>query len=129
MAAVLPPLIAAGGFGLYFLTSFRLARYRRVPWEFLAVVAAGAALGVYRLVAAPGAGTAIGAGLALGILAFACWFLFSFSMYGPREDRPHVGERFPDFTLPASDRSTFSPPGARRRPPLRLSHRGARGPV
>jgi len=36
MAAVLPPLIAAGGFGLYFLTSFRLARYRRVPWEFLA---------------------------------------------------------------------------------------------
>ena len=67
MAAVLPPLIAAGGFGLYFLTSFRLARYRRVPWEFLAVVAAGAALGVYRLVAAPGAGTAIGAGLALGL--------------------------------------------------------------
>src|SRR5207237_618932 len=30
MAAVLPPLIAAGGFGLYFLTSFRLARYRRI---------------------------------------------------------------------------------------------------
>ena len=29
MAAVLPPLIAAGSFGLYFLTSFRLARYRR----------------------------------------------------------------------------------------------------
>ena len=124
MAAVLPPLIAAGGFGLYFLTSFRLARYRRVPWEFLAVVAAGAALGVYRLVAAPGAGTAIGAGLALGILAFACWFLFSFSMYGPREDRPRVGERFPDFALPASDGSTFSLAAARGRRLLVLCYRG-----
>src|SRR5947207_7721809 len=103
MAAVLPPLIAAGGFGLYFLTSFRLARYRRVPWEFLAVVAAGAALGVYRLVAAPGAGTAIGAGLALGILAFACWVLFSFSMYGPREGRPHVRRHLPGLAPAAPD--------------------------
>src|SRR2546428_45280 len=61
MAAVLPPLIAAGGFGLYFLTSFRLARYRRVPWEFLAVVAAGAALGGYRLPPPPRAAARAGA--------------------------------------------------------------------
>ena len=124
MAALLPPLVAAGAFGLYFLTSFRLARYRRVPWEFLAVMAAGAGLGIYQLLTAPGAGTAIGAALAAGILAFACWFLFSFSMYRPREDRPRVGERFPDFTLPASDGSTFRLADARGRRLLVLCYRG-----
>jgi len=55
---------------------------------------------------------------------FACWFLFSFSMYGPREDRPRVGERFPDFTLPASDGSTFSLAAARGRRLLVLCYRG-----
>src|SRR5438094_206750 len=112
MAAVLPPLIAAGGFGLYFLTSFRLARYRRVPWEFLAVVAAGAALGVYRLVAAPGAGTAIGAALALGILAFACWF----SSPSRCTARPRTGRA----SASASPTSRCRPPTARpsASPPL-----------
>jgi len=77
-----------------------------------------------RVTAGAGAGTAIGAGLALGILAFACWFLFSFSMYDPREDRPRVGEPFPDFTLPASDGSTFSLAAARGHPLLVLCYRG-----
>jgi len=124
MVAVLPPLIAAGGFGLYFLTSFRLARYRRTPWEFLAIIAAGAGLGVHLVWRAPGIGTAVSALLSVGILGFACWFLFSFSMYGPREDRPHVGERFPDFTLPASDGSTFSLAAARGHRLLVLCYRG-----
>ena len=124
MVAVLPPLIAAGGFGLYFLTSFRLARYRRTPWEFLAIIAAGAGLGVHLVWRAPGIGTAVSALLSVGILGFACWFLFSFSMYGPREDRPHVGERFPDFTLPASDGSAFSLAEARGRRLLVLCYRG-----
>jgi len=124
MVAVLPPLIAAGGFGLYFLTSFRLARYRRTPWEFLAIIAAGAGLGVHLVWRAPGIGTALSALLSVGILGFACWFLFSFSMYGPREDRPHVGERFPDFTLPASDGSAFSLAEARGRRLLVLCYRG-----
>ena len=124
MAAVLPPLIAAGSFGLYFLTSFRLARYRRVPWEFLAAIAACAGLGVYLWWRAPGIGTTVGALLSVGILVFACWFLFSFSMYRPREDRPRIGERFPDFTLPASDGSTFRLADARGRRLLVLCYRG-----
>lgn len=124
MAVLLPPLIALGAFGLYFLTTFRLARYRRQPWEFVAVIAAGAALGVYQLVRAPGIGSAIGAGLSVGTLGFASWFLFSFSMYGRREDRPRVGDRFPDFTLPASDGSSFSLAGARGRRLLVLCYRG-----
>src|SRR5438093_13362202 len=115
MAAVLPPLIAAGSFGLYFLTSFRLARYRRVPWEFLAAIAACAGLGVYPWWRAPGIGTTVGALLSVGILVFACWFLFSFSMYGPPEDRPRVGERLPDLPLPPSDDSPLSLHAARRR--------------
>src|SRR2546427_406906 len=107
MAAVLPPLIAAGGFGLYFLTSFRLARYRRVPWEFLAVVAAGAALGVYRLVAAPGAGPAIGAGVALGLPPLAGRVFFFLSVFRPPRGPAPVGARLPPL-----------PPAVSRRPPL-----------
>ena len=124
MLTVLGPLVAAAGFGLYFLSSFRFARYRRRPWEFLAIIAGGAALGAYRLAAAPGAPTAVAAVLAIGILAFACWFLFSFSMYGPREERPRVGERFPDFALPASDGRIFRLADARGRPLLLVCYRG-----
>ena len=124
MPTLLGPLLAAGGFGLYFLSSFRLARFRRRPWEFVAIVAAGAALGAYRVVAAPGAATAVAAALAVGILAFACWFLFSFSMYGKREDRPRVGERFPDFALPTSDGRVFRLAEARGRRLLLVCYRG-----
>jgi hypothetical protein len=121
---LLPPLIAIAGFGLYFLASFKLALYRRVPWEFLSITAAGAALGVYQLYRAPGLATAASAALSAGVLGFACWFLFSFSMYGPREDRPRVGDTFPSFTLPASDGSTFSLAEARGRRLLVLCYRG-----
>ena len=124
MLTALAPLVAVGGFGLYFLSSFRFARYRRRPWEFLAIIAGGAALGAYRLAAAPGAPTAVAAVLAIGILAFACWFLFSFSMYGEREDRPRVGERFPDFTLPTSDGRIFRLAEARGRRLLLVCYRG-----
>ena len=124
MAALLPPLIAASAFALYFVTTFRLARYRRTPWEFLVVMAAGAGLGVYQLVTAPGTATAIGAALAVGILGFALWFLFSFTMYRAREDRPRVGDRFPDLTLPTSDGSTFRLADARGRRLLVLCYRG-----
>ena len=115
MITLLGPLLAAGGFGLYFLSSSRLARYRRRPWEFVAIVAAGAVLGAYRLAAAPSAATATAAAVAVGILVFASWFFFSFTMYGMREDRPRVGERFPDFTLPTSDGRTFRLADARGR--------------
>jgi hypothetical protein len=125
MAAVLPPLIAAGSFGLYFLTSLRLARYRRVPWEFLAAIAACAGLGVYLWWRAPGIGTAVGALLSVGILAFACWFLFSFTMYGPREDRPRVGDVFPTFRLPASDGSLYDSIAGNGKPRLLIFYRGS----
>src|SRR2546422_1822631 len=100
MAAVLPPLIAAGGFGLYFLTSFRLARYRRVPWEFLAVVTAGAALGVYRLLAAPGGRPAVGAWVALRVLALPCLVLFSFPLFRPPPGPPPRRRALPPLPPP-----------------------------
>lgn len=122
---VLPPVVAAAALGLYFVTTFRLAVYRRVPWEWLAIMAAAAAFTVVRAVRAPGPGTIVAAALTAGILGFSVWFLFSFTMYGPREDRPRVGDRFPDFTLPASDGTTFSLPAARGRRLLVLFYRGA----
>jgi len=125
MLALVPPLVAAAAFALYFLTTFRLGLYRRVPWEFLTVMVVATGFAVFRLVRTPGAATAASLVATTGLLGFAGWFLFSFSMYGPREDRPRVGERFPDFTLPASDGSTFSLASARGRRLVILFYRGA----
>ena len=125
MATVVAPLIAVLGFGSYFLVSTRFAIYRRYPWEFVSLVTLGAALGLYRFVQYPGAGTAVAAIFSAGILALACWYLFSFSMFETREDRPRVGERFPDFTLPASDGPPFHLADVRGRRHLILFYRGA----
>jgi len=125
MDAFLPPLVAALGFSLYFvLLLLHVPLYRRVPWEFLAIVIAASTFAVYGLVAGPSVATAVGAALSLGILGFATWFFLSFSMYEAREDRPRVGERFPDFTLPASDGATFSLGDVRRRRLLLICYRG-----
>ena len=125
MEAFLPPLVAALGFSFYFLLPlFHVPVYRRIPWEFLAVVIAATALAVYRFVAGPAVATAVGAAVSLGILGFATWFFFSFSMYDAREDRPRIGEHFPEFTLPASDGSTFSLGDVRRRRLLIICYRG-----
>ena len=124
MLVALPPLAAAAALAAYFLTTFRLARYRRAPWEFLAVMAAATGVAIYQLLRAPGVGTAVGAVLTAGIFVFSCWFLFSFTMYGAREDRPRVGDRLPDFTLPTSEGSAFSLAAARGRKLLVVCYRG-----
>lgn len=125
MATVLAPLLAAGGPLLYVAASTRLVLWRRVPWEFLGLSAAGVLLGVWRLTRTPGLGSAVAALLATALFAFFCWWIFSGSMYGAREDRPRVGDRFPDFTLPASSGPPFSLAAARGRRLLVLFYRGA----
>ena len=124
MATIAPLLIAITGFGLYFLISTQLAIYRRYPWEFLAIVALGTGAALYRLGVSPGVGTLITAASTTGILGLACWYIFSFSMFGRREDRPRVGEQFPDFTLPASNGPAFHLAEARGRRLLILFYRG-----
>ena len=124
MDTALAPLIAVVGFASYFLISIKLAVYRRYPWEFVAVIAAGAGLGLYRFGTGPGVGSGIAAVVSIGLLALACWYFFSFSMFGQREDRPRIGERFPDFTLPASDGSLFRFAEIRGRRSLILFYRG-----
>jgi len=120
------PLVTLLAFAGYFLpfVVFRRPLYRRVPWEFLAVIAGATALALAQATAAPALGTAIAAALCAGVLAFAAWFFLSFSMYRPREDRPAVGERFPDFTLPTSEGGTFPLTAAHGRRLLVLCYRG-----
>ena len=122
---VLPPVLAATALAAYFLATFRLAVYRRVPWEWLAVMAAAGLFAAVHAVRAPGVGTIVSAAVTFVVLVFTIWFLLSFTMYGPREDRPRVGERFPDFSLPASDGTTFSLAAARGRRLLLIFYRGA----
>jgi peroxiredoxin len=46
-------------------------------------------------------------------------------MYGPREDRPQVGDRFPQFRLPTSDGAVFDLASERGKRHLLLFYRGS----
>jgi len=111
MATILGPLLAVGGFAAY---------YRRVPWPFLAIIAAGALIGLFGLIHRPGLATGASAAVAVGVLGLACWYLLSYSMFGVREDRPRVG----DFTLPSSTGEDFSLHASRGQRRLLILYRG-----
>ena len=50
---------------------------------------------------------------------------FAYSMYAPREDRPRVGDRFPDFRLPSSDGAVFDLAAGRGKRHLLIFYRGS----
>jgi hypothetical protein len=124
MVASIGPLLVIAGFVLYMITNTKLGRFRRIPWEFLAVSAAGVLHSIGYLAAHPGMGSAIAATVSVALGGFLAWFFFVFSMYGPREDRPRIGERFPDFVLPASDGGIFDFAAARGKRHLLIFYRG-----
>jgi hypothetical protein len=124
MKHLLPPLLAIGGFVAYFLVTTRLGIYRSVPWEYLAVIAAGAGLGAWRLARAPGLASGLSALLSAGVLGFALWYLLGYSMYAAREERPRAGDRFPDFTLADSTGGSFHLGELRGKRVLLLFYRG-----
>src|SRR5262245_8081995 len=124
MVTLLGPVLVLAGFGLYLVTTSR-GRFRRVPWEFLAVSGLGFLLSLTRVLAGPTAGT-IAAVLASGIgLSFMGWLFFVKSMYGKREDRPRVGDRFPDFRLPSSDGEVYDFALVRGKRHLLIFYRGS----
>ena len=107
MSALVGPGLVIAGFAFYMITNVFLGRFRRMPWEFIAVSTSGALVAVAFAIATPSPSTVAAALVSGGLLAFLYWFFLSFSMYGPREDRPRVGEVFPTFRLPASDGSLY----------------------
>jgi len=122
---LLGPTLVVAGFALYMAANVWLGRFRRVPWEFLTVSAAGALLSLSRAFTAPSGSTVVAAGVSVVLSGLLVWFFFSFSMYGPREDRPRVGDRFPDFRLPASDGEMFDSATAGRNRRLLIFYRGS----
>jgi hypothetical protein len=124
MRTVVAPLLAVAGIALYFAVTTRFAVWREVPWEFLALSAAGAVLGVRRLVRRPGAGTAAAALVAVLVAGFFAADVFWLSRFGMREDRPRVGDAFPDFRLPTSTGGTYGLADARGKKLLVLCYRG-----
>jgi hypothetical protein len=107
VSALIGPVLVIAGFAFYMITNVFLGRFRRLPWEFIALSTLGALVSVAYAVATPSPSTVAGALVGGALLAFLYWFFFSFSMYGPREDRPCVGDVFPAFRLPASDGSLY----------------------
>src|SRR5262249_61082319 len=92
---VLPPVVAAAALGLYFVTTFRLAVYRRVPWEWLAIMAAAPAFTVGPAVPAPGPGTIVAPALAARLPGFSGWVPLSVTLYGPPQGPRPAGRPFP----------------------------------
>lgn len=125
MIVFLGPLLVVLGFGLYMITNVWLGRFRRLPWEFLALSTVGAVFSAGLALSAPSTSAAVAALASAALLAFFYWFFFSFSMYGAREDRPRVGDPFPAFRLPDSQGALFdsiSGDGKRR---LLIFYRGS----
>jgi hypothetical protein len=125
LATVLGPILVIAGFALYMTTNTQLGRFRRMPWGFLAVTASGVLHSLGYFVTHPALSTGIAAAISLALGGVLGWFFFVFSMYGPREDRPRVGERFPHFVLPASDGGVFDWAAARGRRHLLIFYRGS----
>jgi hypothetical protein len=120
---LLGPLLAAGGFALYFVAMSSLALWERIPWPFLAISSAGAVWSVWWLARAPGLVRGAAAFAAVAALGFSGWYFLSFSMFGSREEVPRVGDPLPAFELPASDGATFRLADARGRWLLLLFYR------
>jgi hypothetical protein len=125
MLTLIGPLLVLSGFGLYMASNTLLGRFRRIPWEFLAVSAAGAVAAVILAARESGTAATVGAGASIVLFALLLWFFFGYSMYAAREDRPRVGDRFPQFRLPTSNGAVFDLASERGRRHLLLFYRGS----
>ena len=119
------PILVVSGFGFYMATNVTLARFRRMPWEFIAISALGVGHALGHWIVRPGAASTVSALVTFALFAFLLWFFFRFSMYGEREDRPRVGERFLDFRLPTSDGGVFDFAAERGKRHLLIFYRGS----
>ncbi len=119
------PLLVASGFGLYMGTNTLLGRFRRQPWEFIALSAIGVVVAIAIAIRSGGGANVAAAVVSVALGAALVWFFFFFSMYEPREDRPRVGERFPDFRLPTSEGGVFDFAAARGKRHLLIFYRGS----
>ncbi|HZR82254.1 MAG TPA: hypothetical protein VFD92_14260 [Candidatus Binatia bacterium] len=124
VAAILAPIIAGGALFAYVGITTSLGVFREVPWEFLALSVAGAVLGVWVAFRRPRWWSVASALASSGLTAMVFLFIFSWSMLPAREDRPRVGDRFPDFALATSTGSTFRLSEATGRRHLIVLYRG-----
>jgi len=119
------PIVVLSGFFLYLASNVGLGRFRRLPFEFLAVSSLGALYAVVRAFTVPSVAATASAVVSIALLSGICWMWFSYSMYGERADRVRVGDRFPDFRLPASDGSLYVFAAEDRKRRLLIFYRGS----
>ena len=125
MMVLLGPLLVISGFGLYMLSNTQLGRFRRIPWEFLAVSALGVVVAVPTALRAGGTASTVAALTSVVLFVFLVWFFFVHTMYTAREDRPRVGDVFPEFRLPTSDGGVFDLAVERGKRHLLIFYRGS----
>jgi len=125
MGALVGPLLVLSGFGIYMATNNLLGRFRRLPWEFVAVSTLGVIVACWLALRDDSAANIVAAAVSVTLFAFLVWYFFVYSMYAPREDRPRVGDRFPDFRLPSSDGAAFDLAAGRGKRHLLIFYRGS----
>ena len=124
MTSLLAVVLALGGIAGYFVAATRFALWQRVPWAFMAVTVSGALLGAMAFASFPGVVRGVAALVCAATLAFSLWFFLGYSQFGPREERPRVGDPFPDFALPDSTGALYRLSDRRGRRILILFYRG-----
>ena len=125
MAVLIGPLLVLSGFGLYMGSTTFLGRFQRTPWEFLAVSALGPVAAIAIALRDGGTASIAAAGVSVVLFAFLVWFFFGYSMYTTREDRPRLGDRFPEFRLPTSEGGVFDLAAERGKRHLLIFYRGS----
>jgi hypothetical protein len=124
MISVFGLFLAVAGIASYFVVATKLAVWRRVPWEFIAITVAGDLVSTFGFWSKPSIGTGSAALASTIVLVFSLWYFLVYSMYGPREDWPGVGDEFPDFSLPDSAGNLFRLSAQRGKWLLLLFYRG-----
>jgi hypothetical protein len=106
MMTLVGPVLVLSGFGLYMLSNTLLGRFRRIPWEFLAVSALGLVVALAIMLR--------DGGTANIIAAVASAVLSGFLLDEPASSAGYTAPT-PIGCAPRSTRS--SPPSTRSRPP------------
>jgi hypothetical protein len=117
-------LILAGSITTYVVT-LRAGIYRRIPFEHYALMGVASCLALYGVITSLSWTSIAVFSLAFSSLVLLAWYVHFGAILPRSQIRLELGQRFPSFTLPASDGEIFESEAMRgKQSALYLFYRG-----